>query len=166
MNVFDPRVLFGMVLALMLAYGGGRWQQSASDAAKYEAERTSLALGQARAQIKAVDDARLEEQRRTAAQTEIANAATRDAEIARKDALAAGAASEQLRQRIAAVVRDHGATGDTAATGSRTATGDPARMLAEVLDRADKRAGILAEYADAARIAGQACERAYDSLTR
>ncbi|MCT9015390.1 DUF2514 family protein, partial [Cupriavidus gilardii] len=32
--------------------------------------------------------------------------------------------------------------------------------------RADRRAGILAEYADAARIAGQACERAYDALSR
>ncbi|MGE8453556.1 MAG: DUF2514 family protein [Pseudomonadales bacterium] len=29
---------------------------------------------------------------------------------------------------------------------------------------ADRRAGILAEYADAARIAGQACERSYDAL--
>ncbi|MEG1735660.1 MAG: DUF2514 family protein, partial [Comamonas sp.] len=31
--------------------------------------------------------------------------------------------------------------------------------------RADKRAGILAEYADAARIAGAGCERDYDALT-
>lgn len=42
---------------------------------------------------------------------------------------------------------------------------DPIGMLADVLGRLDRRAGVLAEYADAARIAGQACERSYDSLT-
>nr|WP_254615995.1 DUF2514 family protein [Cupriavidus basilensis] len=34
-----------------------------------------------------------------------------------------------------------------------------------MLSRAGKRAGLLAEYADAARIVGQACECVYDSLT-
>lgn len=33
-----------------------------------------------------------------------------------------------------------------------------------MLGRADQRAGILAGYADAASIAGQACERACDAL--
>ncbi|MCT9116314.1 DUF2514 domain-containing protein [Cupriavidus gilardii] len=32
--------------------------------------------------------------------------------------------------------------------------------------RYDRRAGILAEYADAARVAGQACERAYEALSK
>ncbi|WP_366942086.1 DUF2514 family protein [Cupriavidus basilensis] len=36
---------------------------------------------------------------------------------------------------------------------------------ADMLSRAGKRAGLLAEYADAARIVGQACECVYDSLT-
>ena len=38
-------------------------------------------------------------------------------------------------------------------------------VLTELLDRAQARHGELAEYADAARIAGQQCERDYDSLT-
>jgi hypothetical protein len=37
--------------------------------------------------------------------------------------------------------------------------------VADVLGRADERAGELAEYADRARIAGQQCERDYDALT-
>ncbi|MDI3304904.1 MAG: DUF2514 family protein [Burkholderia multivorans] len=34
-----------------------------------------------------------------------------------------------------------------------------------MLGRVDERAGELAEYADRARIAGQQCERDYDTLT-
>lgn len=40
-----------------------------------------------------------------------------------------------------------------------------ALLIADVLGRADQRAGELAEYADRARIAGQQCERDYDALT-
>ncbi len=42
--------------------------------------------------------------------------------------------------------------------------GDPILLLADVLGRADQRAGDLAQYADAARVAGQKCERDYDAL--
>ena len=45
-------------------------------------------------------------------------------------------------------------------------TGDPIGVLADVLRSADERAGVPAEYADAARIAGQRCERDYDALRR
>jgi hypothetical protein len=55
---------------------------------------------------------------------------------------------------------------DPTASGNRPAAGDPAGVLADVLGRADERAGLLAEYADRARIAGQQCEAAYDALTR
>lgn len=41
-----------------------------------------------------------------------------------------------------------------------------ARLLAELLGRAVDRAAVLADHADAARSAGQACERAYDSLAK
>lgn len=44
----------------------------------------------------------------------------------------------------------------------RTATGDPIGVLADVLGRADTRAGILADIADRRGIAGRACEREYD----
>lgn len=43
--------------------------------------------------------------------------------------------------------------------------GDPIGVLADVLGRADRRAGILAAYADAAHAAGAACEREHDALS-
>lgn len=154
---------FAVLVALALA-GGAVWvYRSERDAAR--AELAQERLDAARAQVKAVDDARIEEQRRTAAQTEIANAATKDLEGARADAAAANDAAGRLRQRVAELLAAGRATGNPAAAGSGPAAGDPLGVLADVLSRADQRAGILAKYADAARIAGQACERSYDALT-
>ncbi|USE78817.1 DUF2514 domain-containing protein [Cupriavidus gilardii] len=116
-------------------------------------------------QVKATDRARAEEQRRIKEQTEIANAAKREAEQARADARAADAVAGQLRQRVAELVAASRAGNPAPASGG-AAAGDTLGVLADVLSRADRRAGILAEYADAARIAGQACERAYDALSR
>lgn len=161
----DPRLWLAAGIALGVAYGGGRWQQSRADAGRYEAERTKAALSAAVDQVKAVERARTEEQRRTAAQTEIANAATKDLDRARGDARAAGDAADRLRARVAELLASSRAGKDSAAPGSGPAAGDPLGVLADVLERADRRAGILAEYADAARISGLACERAYDSLT-
>jgi len=149
MSILDPRLWLTVAAGLLIAYGGGRWQQHGADQAKYQAK-----------ELAAVQAARTEEQRRTAAQTEIANAATQAAEKARADARAASATSDKLRQRVAQLVASHPAT-----TASSPATDDPIGMLADVFGRADQRAGILAAAADSARIAGQACERAYDALT-
>lgn len=158
------RIFFAAVLVVLALAGGSVWVcRGERDAAR--AELAQARLDAARAQVKAVDDARIEEQRRTAAQTEIANAATKDLEGARADAAAANDASGRLRQRVAELLAAGRATGNPAAAGSGSAAGEPLGVLADVLGRADQRAGILAGYADAARIAGQACERAYDSLT-
>lgn len=73
----------------------------------------------------------------------------------------ASAAARSLRDRLAAIQR----SANPAPIAAGEATSDPIGVLAVVLSRADDRAGILAAYADAARTAGQACERAYDSLS-
>jgi hypothetical protein len=73
----------------------------------------------------------------------------------------ASTAAGKLRDRLASIERSAHPT--PLAAGE--AASDPIGVLADVLGRADDRAGKLAEYADAARTAGQACERAYDSLT-
>ncbi|WP_131753611.1 DUF2514 family protein [Burkholderia vietnamiensis] len=116
----------------------------------------------ATAQAKAVEAARTEEQRRTAAQSEIANDANQQRTAALADAFAARAAAGSLQQRVDQLVA--AARHSAAATGS-PAAGDALDLLADVLGRADQRAGELAEYADTARIAGQQCERDYDALT-
>lgn len=48
----------------------------------------------------------------------------------------------------------------------REAAGDPIGVLADVLGRADRRAGILADLADRRGLAGRSCEREYDTLYR
>lgn len=73
----------------------------------------------------------------------------------------AAVAASRLRDRLVAIQR----SSDPAPVAAGETAGDPIGVLANVLGRADDRAGKLAEYADAARTAGQACERAYDSLT-
>ncbi|WP_441623340.1 MULTISPECIES: DUF2514 family protein [unclassified Cupriavidus] len=70
----------------------------------------------------------------------------------------------RLRQRVAGLLAAGRAAGNPAASGPGPAAGDPLGVLADVLSRADQRAGALAGYADAARFAGQACERGYDAL--
>lgn len=137
--------------ALAGAYLLGRHHQAKSDRADYQ-----------EALLEAVGLARKEEQRRTTAQQEIANDATKQAEAARADAAAAAGVADRLRDRLATLR----AGGRTAPATGRPPAGDPIGVLADVLERADRRAGDLAAYADAARIAGLACERSYRSLNQ
>ncbi|MBB3012022.1 DUF2514 family protein [Cupriavidus alkaliphilus] len=121
--------------------------------------------GQANALAATSEAARAEEQRRTAEQRGIANAAAKERDQALADARAAVAIAEQLRVRAVRLAAAACAASHSAAAGGSAAAGDPLDVLTDVLSRADARAGDLAEYADRARIAGQACERAFDSLT-
>lgn len=133
-----------------------------------QAERTSAALSAAVDQVKAVDRARAEEQRRTAAQTEIANVAKQDADTARADARAAGDAADRLRQRVDQLLAAARAAKDPGTAGGSQSqpSGDPLDVLVDVLGRSDRAAGILAAYADQLKVAGLACERSYDALIR
>lgn len=78
---------------------------------------------------------------------------------ARADRDASDAAGRDLRVRLNAAV----AAARAASAAGGEAAGDPIGVLADVLSRADERAGILADYADRARIAGLACERSYQA---
>ncbi|WP_373558405.1 DUF2514 family protein [Burkholderia sp. MSMB1072] len=122
--------------------------------------RTTTIAAQ-KAQIAAVTAARAEEQRRTAAQSEIANNANQQRTAALADAFTARAAAGSLQQRVDELVA---AARHPAASGGSPTAGDALDLLADVLGSADRRAGELAEYADRARIAGQQCERDYDAL--
>lgn len=82
----------------------------------------------------------------------------------RDRARAAGrVASERLRDAATAAAARARAQCAAATTADlRAATGDPIGVLADVLGRADARAGELADLADRRYIAGRACEREYD----
>ena len=132
---------------------GAAHVQQQFDAAKEAAEQKRLADVQA---------ARAEEQRRTQAQAEIANEATKQA------AAAAGVAADGLRARVARLVAAARVTGHSAAasTGPGQPGGDPLDVLVDVLSRTNGAAGQLGDYADRLSVAGIACERSYDALTK
>jgi len=74
-------------------------------------------------------------------------------------------ASQQLRDAAAAAAqRARAQCAGPAAADLGTPAGDPIGVLADVLGRADARAGELADIADRRYIAGRACEREYDAL--
>ena len=109
--------------------------------------------------------ARSEELRRQAAINEVSQNAQTEIDRARADAAAAHAAADSLRdqaQRLAAAAGKTCSNPRPAAAGK--AAGSPGLVLADVLGRADDAAGELAAALDRSRIAGLACERAYDAL--
>lgn len=87
----------------------------------------------------------------------------------RAEAADAQSISNELRATLSDIKRQLAAseTGRLSATAATsTARAQAAILLANVLDRADQRAGELAEYADRARIAGETCERIYNTTDK
>ncbi|EGD06362.1 putative bacteriophage protein, partial [Burkholderia sp. TJI49] len=93
MTILDPRVWLTFTVALAITAGGCYFKGHA------DGVRTTTAAAQ-KAQLAAVTAARAEEQRRTAAQTEIANDANQQRTAALADAFAARAAAGSLQQRV------------------------------------------------------------------
>ncbi|MBR8201701.1 DUF2514 family protein [Burkholderia vietnamiensis] len=155
MTILDPRLWLAFLVALAITAGGSYFKGHA------DGTRATVVAAQ-KVQLAAVAAARAEEQRRTAAQSEVAKDANQQRTAALADAFAARAAAGSLQQRVDQLVA---AARHPAAAAGSPAAGDALDLLADVLGRADERAGELAEYADRARIAGQQCERDYDALT-
>lgn len=156
-----------VLLLVLLTVQTGRLQRAET---AIQTERAGRAQDKATAAMfaaSAVMAARAEEQRRHAALQETVDVAQDQIAAARRDARAAAGAADRLRQHVATLAASCGAAaGDPApAAGSASAAG-AGLVLADLFSRADERAGQLAEYADQARIAGQSCERAYESLRR
>lgn len=163
------RVLGGALVVSLVLLGLQSWrlrteQLEHQRAVTSHAQQVALMETMAR---QAEVDARAEEQRRVAAAQEVIREALEREARARADAAAAAGAHDRLRRQVAdTAARGRCTAGNPATAGTGPSTDDPIGVLADVLERADRRAGILAEAADAARTAGLACERAYDSLTR
>ena len=140
--------------------------------AKTENARLSAAYAQAEANAR---QQALEHERAIAAkeQTLTATLETNAKETRRVQATLtadrdrARAAERRLREQLATITsryRTLDATGaDSTPAGKQSPAGDAIGVLADVLGRADRRAGVLAAFADAAHAAGAACERDYDA---
>lgn len=150
------------VVAVLLALLGlqtlrvAELKQDAADQRAADAEARLLAD---RAQ-------RTEEQRRAAAIALEASHAQAHIASLEDDLRRARTASDGVRDAAAgAAIRARTQScAPSAGQGQRGA--DALDLLVDVLGRADQRAGELAEYADRLRIAGLACERSYDALTK
>ena len=88
--------------------------------------------------------------------------ATADAAAARTSADSLRGAAHNLAGRLAAIE----ASGNSCTAAASKAATRAAILLADVLKRADQRAGHLAEAADQARARGMTCQQAYDVLSR
>lgn len=110
-------------------------------------------------------EARLEGVRRYDELQEILNAERSKTEAARADAAVAAGAADKLRRYTATLAArcDRPAVDTSAGGGSAPAasTGD---LLADMQRRLDEAAGGIGKYADDTSIAGDTCERQYDSL--
>ncbi len=129
------------------------WADTRAEAARMHAKAESVQRDEENRRQLEKDNAILE------AKSKLAVAA---ADLVRADRAAAG-----LRDAArAAAKRASEAGGSTSAGTGGSPAQDPAGVLADVLARIDERAGILAKIAGERGIAGETCERSYDSLSK
>jgi hypothetical protein len=148
--------------ALAALLGWGLMQGHRVKAAKAEYAAAQVKAEKERAEAAARD--RLETDRRTRAIMEASDAATIQARTNADAAARARAALDRVLLALPARPANAGAAGASAPGSSAPAT-NAGLVPADVLRRCGERVLGLAQYADAARTAGSACERAYDSLT-
>lgn len=170
--IFDKLKAYGaiataLVLGVLLVVQTARLHTAQLDAANTRTKNAQTLAHIADLTAKALRAVRAQEARWAADQERNARETATKIEAANADAADARRASGRLQQRIDALVATARRSAANPGTEPAVApTGDPIGVLADVLGRADQRAGILAEYADKARIAGQSCERDYDALTQ
>lgn len=130
---------------------------------RYDAKISGMERDQAQQIADAQALARATEQARWSKREEIINDAKTQAAAAAADADRARAASERLRQQVARLRA--GARDPAAAGGGQGQSGaDTLDLLVGLLSGMDAAGRDISGYADELRIAGLACERAYDSL--
>jgi len=149
----------GAVVLLAAAFGGAwkiqGWRHESRIAALASTHAQALASAQAAA--RAIEQQRQQDLERVSHETEQKLAAVVELERA--------AADERVRDVAARyAARARRAASDTAPACQCEAAAAPARMLAELLGELDELAQGYAREADRARVAGLACEAAFDSL--
>ncbi|MCD5994130.1 DUF2514 domain-containing protein [Pseudomonas sp. CDFA 602] len=155
-------ILLAVVGAL---YGAYRHGVTVTDLA-WQAKWASHVSAQSQAVASTTTEYRTEEQRRQSAANQVANNARQEQASAISDAAVADSAGDRLRVEAGKLAASASCVPGDTGTAERGKNATRAAMvLSDLLGRADARAGELARYADQLRIAGQACEASYLSLT-
>lgn len=140
-----------------LSVKDAEWQSAWNDRdtrdAQAKAENEAAARNREQAYQQSINKAVQDGQR-------IIDQATADAVAARASADGLRGAADNLAARLTASE----ASGNSCTSAASKAAARAAMVLADVLKRADQRAGELAEVADQARARGMTCEQAYDGL--
>ncbi|AMQ45051.1 endopeptidase [Aeromonas veronii] len=143
-------------------YTEGAHDKELEWSAKWNKQATELATARADAELAA----RSAEQRRQADIERVRQDAEKQIASAERDAVAADAVAVGLREQAGRLAkRASQCASDSGSAQSGDAAGQSAVVLADLLGRADARAGELAKAYDRARAAGLACQRAYLTLT-
>ncbi|BAO20666.1 hypothetical protein [Pseudomonas phage PPpW-3] len=145
------------------AYRAGEASKDAEWAARWNAHQYDDATKTAQAQA----DQRDLEQKRQADIDKVTTDAQTQIDQANADAAGAAALADSVQHaagRLAGRLADSQARVSACTTDASKAAAENARVLADVLKRADQRAGHLAGVADQAMTRGLACEAAYDAV--
>jgi hypothetical protein len=153
--------MLASLLLAALAVAGVERTRRATVESKFATYKAAAADADAKAQAAN----RAEEQRRQAAQKKDREDAQKELAAARADASAAADAGRLLRNRIAALTRQARTASDTTAPAGSPPADATADLLADVQRRLGEATDRIAQFADAAHIAGKTCERDYHSLT-
>ena len=157
MSLIDPRLWGAFLLAVVLSGAGGYWK------GHHDADQSATVSAQAK-QIKDLSAANNLYRQTTQMLAGISQDAKNDADLARAAARAADTSADGLRKRVAELVTASRHSAITGTGSSADGGADPLDLLAGLFSRTDDAAGRIAEFADAAHIAGLACERSYDAL--
>lgn len=148
--------------ALYAAYSHG---VTVTNAAR-DAEWSQAVATQQAELARAVQAARNEEQRLQREANQVGIDAREKNAAADADSRGLDAAGDRLHVQAGKLAASVGAcSSDTGAAERGASATRAALVLSQLLERADARAGELAKAYDRARIAGQACERAYDIVS-
>jgi hypothetical protein len=131
-----------------------RWQAKWSDRDKADTAAT----------LKATEVARALEQSRQSQMEEVQTDATKRLDQARATAATASTAADGLRKQVEQLLATGRARSNSSSGTSCAPRDTSADLLAGLLDKSVQRNRELAAIADSSRIAGLACEAAYDSV--
>ena len=160
------RLLLAAIALLTLISGVQTWRVQSWHTkydnlyAQYEKEKAEAkaVYEQANNQYRALEIAH------AAALKDISNDAQAQIDKAQMDASNARKSSRRLLDAFANTPGCPQATPSTALATASQAANSPEDLRTVVFSRIDDAAGVIAEYADKARIAGIACQRSYEAL--